>query len=119
MEEIASGQAYEGRKDLGNTEPGDGKRYKGRGPIQLTGRASYRKAGEALGLELEQNPEMAARPEIGCQVAGWFWQTRKLNALADTDDFQQITRRINGGLNGLPQREAYYRKASEVLKANQ
>ena len=118
MEEIASGQAYEGRTDLGNTEPGDGKRYKGRGPMQLTGRANYRKAGEALGLDLEQKPEIVAQPEIGCQVAGWFWQTHKLNALADADDVQRSTRRINGGLNGLKQREAYYRSANEVLKAS-
>jgi predicted chitinase len=118
MEELASGLAYEGRNDLGNTEPGDGKRFKGRGPIQLTGRANYRKAGEALGLKLEQNPEMAARPEIGCQIAGWFWQTRKLNALADDGDFAQITRRINGGLNGQKQRDTYYQKALSVLKVS-
>jgi sialidase-1 len=104
MEEIASGEAYEGRKDLGNTEPGDGKRYKGRGPIQLTGRFNYRKAGEALGLDLEGKPELAASPEVGCLVAGWFWQTRRLNALADDGAFREITRRINGGFRGLDQR---------------
>ncbi len=116
MEEIASGKAHEGRKDLGNTEPGDGTRYKGRGPIQLTGRANYRAAGAALGLELEKTPELVARPEIGCLVAGWFWSTQKLNDLAEAGDFKQITRRINGGLNGLKQREAYHRKALEVFK---
>ena len=117
MEEIASGEAYEGRKDLGNTEPGDGKRYKGRGPIQLTGRANYRSAGKALGYDLEGMPELAARPDIGCLVAGWFWQTHGLNKLADTRDFKAITKRINGGYRGLQQREKYYRTALEVLQA--
>ncbi len=117
MEEIASGEAYEGRKDLGNTEPGDGKRDKGRGPIQLTGRSNYRKAGEALGLDLEGKPEQVATPDVGCQVAGWFWHTRKLNDLADKKDFTTITRRVNGGLNGQAARERYYRMALEVLKA--
>ena len=115
MEEIASGAAYEGRANLGNTQPGDGKRYKGRGPIQLTGRANYRKAGEALGLDLENNPERVADPEVGCQVAGWFWETRGLNALADAGDFKQITKRVNGGYNGLAKREAFFEKAKEVL----
>ncbi len=115
MEEIASGEAYEGRKSLGNTEPGDGKRFKGRGPIQLTGRANYRKAGEALGLDLENNPERVADPEVGCLVAGWFWETRGLNALADAGDFKQITKRVNGGYNGLAKREAFYDQAKIVL----
>jgi putative chitinase len=117
MEETASGAAYEGRKDLGNTEPGDGKRYKGRGPIQLTGRANYRRAGEALGLDLVGKPEQVATPDVGCRVAGWFWQTHRLNDLADRKDFTTITRRVNGGLNGQAARERYYRKALEVLQA--
>src|SRR3954454_14926288 len=69
MEEIASGEAYEGRKDLGNTEPGDGKRYKGRGPIQLTGRANYRAAGKALGIDLEGHPERAKGPDVAFRIA--------------------------------------------------
>jgi putative chitinase len=115
MEEIASGEAYEGRKDLGNTERGDGKRYKGRGPIQLTGRANYRRAGQALGLDLEGNPEQAAKPEVGFRVAGWFWKMHGLNELADKGDFREITRRINGGYHGLESREKYYRRALDVL----
>jgi putative chitinase len=118
MEEIASGEAYEGRKDLGNTEPGDGKRYKGRGPIQLTGRANYRSAGKALGLDLEGNPAQAAQPEVGFRVAGWFWKTHGLNELTDKGDFRQITRRINGGYRGEESREKYYRRALVVLDAN-
>lgn len=115
MEEIASGEAYEGRANLGNTQPGDGKRFKGRGPIQLTGRANYRKAGEALGLNLEDRPEQVADPETGCRVAGWFWQTRGLNELADAGDFREITRRINGGFRHLDRREAYHATAKKVL----
>jgi len=118
MEEIASGEAYEGRKDLGNTQPGDGKRYKGRGPIQLTGRANYRKAGQALGLDLEGKPEQASQPEVGFRVAGWFWKSHGLNELADKGDFRAITRRINGGLNGLESRQKYYDNALKALGAN-
>jgi putative chitinase len=116
MEEIASGEAYEGRKSLGNTEPGDGKRYKGRGPIQLTGRANYRKCGEALKLDLEGKPETAAEPAIGCRIAGWFWKTHGLNELADKGEFRQITRRINGGYNGEARREEFYKRAKDVLR---
>jgi predicted chitinase len=115
MEEIASGEAYEGRKGLGNTEPGDGKRYKGRGPIQLTGRNNYRKAGAALKLDLEGKPELAAQPDIGCRVAGWFWKTHGLNDLADKGDFQMITKRVNGGTNGRASRDAYFKRAKEAL----
>jgi putative chitinase len=115
MEEIASGEAYEGRKSLGNTEPGDGKRYKGRGPIQLTGRINYRKAGAALQLDLEGKPELAAQPDVGCRVAGWFWKTHGLNELADKSDFLQITKRVNGGTHGLARREEFYKRARGVL----
>lgn len=117
MEEIASGDAYEGRKSLGNTEPGDGRRFKGRGPIQLTGRANYRRAGAALGLDLENKPEQVATPEVGCLVAGWFWDTHKLNALADARDYRKVTRVINGGYRGMEARQKYYDKALEVLHA--
>jgi putative chitinase len=115
MEEIASGSAYEGRTDLGNTQKGDGTRYKGRGPIQLTGRANYRTAGKALGLDLENNPTQAATPEVGFRVAGWYWTTRNLNTYADASNFREVTRRINGGYNGQASREAYYRTALGVL----
>ncbi|WP_158079777.1 peptidoglycan-binding protein [Archangium sp. Cb G35] len=115
FEELATGEAYEGRRDLGNTRPGDGMRYKGRGPIQLTGRDNYRAAGRALGIDLEGNPQRAADVDVGFRVAAWFWRSRGLNALADVGDFREITRRINGGFNGLAQREIYYRRALEVL----
>ena len=115
MEEIASGAAYEGRRDLGNTQPGDGTRFKGRGPIQLTGRANYAAAGRALGLDLVNNPQQAASPEVGFRIAAWYWQTRGLNNLADQGNFREITRRINGGYNGLADREAYLRRAQAAI----
>lgn len=115
MEEIASGSAYEGRRDLGNTQPGDGKRYKGRGPIQLTGRANYKKYGDLLGLDLVNNPTIAATKEVGFRIAGQFWKLNGLNELADQQKFETITRRINGGLNGQPDRVKYYNRAKQVL----
>lgn len=115
MEEIASGAAYEGRKDLGNTQPGDGKRYKGRGPIQLTGRANYTKYGQLLGLDLVNNPTIAATKEVGFRIAGEFWKLNGLNQLADQQDFKQITKRINGGYNGLDDRTMYYERAKKVM----
>lgn len=107
MEEIASGKAYEGRKDLGNTQTGDGKRFKGRGPIQLTGRANYRRYGQQLGIDLENNPQIVAMPSVGLLVACKFWADNGLNALADKDDVLTITRRINGGTNGLEDRKKH------------
>jgi len=104
MEEIASGSAYEGRTDLGNTQPGDGKRYKGRGPIQLTGRANYRAFGREVGIDFESHPEIVAYPSIGLMAAVRYWNSKGLNAYADRDDIEGITRRINGGTNGLPDR---------------
>lgn len=115
MEEIASGAAYEGRKDLGNTQPGDGKRYKGRGPIQLTGRANYKKYGDLLGLDLVNDPIEAATKEVGFRIAAQFWKLNGLNELADQQQFKSITKRINGGYNGLDDRIKYYERAKKVL----
>ena len=109
---------YDGRRDLGNTQPGDGPRYKGRGFIQITGRNNYQKAGEALGLDLLDNPQQAETPEVGARIAVWYWGSRGLNTLADkaTDEaFISITRRINGGLNGLADRRAYYARAKKAF----
>ena len=111
MEEIANGAAYEGRDDLGNDHPGDGMRYKGRGPIQMTGRANYRTFGRAIGIDIENHPEIAAVPSIGLHLALEYWQSRNLNALADADDVERITRKINGGLNGFDDRKAQLAKA--------
>lgn len=101
--------------DLGNTQPGDGKRFKGRGPIQITGRANYKKYGELLGQDLIGHPEQAATPGVAFRIAGAFWKTHGLNELADAEDFKEITRRINGGFNGLPERKMFYERAKTAL----
>lgn len=118
VEEYASGRAYEGRKDLGNTKAGDGPRYKGRGPIQLTGRANYRKFGGALGIDLEGEPELAAEFPIAARTAGLYWKLHNLNRLADANDIRGITRAINGGYNGLDDRIRYFGLAQRALVAN-
>jgi predicted chitinase len=113
MQELASGKAYEGRKDLGNTSPGDGVKYKGRGPIQITGKANYAAAGKALGVDLVNHPELAATPEVGFRTAAWYWNTHGLNAKADQgtlSSFSQITKSINGCAN-CPQTHAAERDA--------
>ncbi len=106
---------YEGRADLGNTVKGDGSKYRGRGLIQITGRGNYSACGEALSLDLLSEPELIEQPQHAAMSAAWFWSTKGLNTLADQRDFVKITRRINGGLNGLADRQALYDKALKVL----
>ncbi|CAG4888057.1 glycoside hydrolase family 19 protein [Paraburkholderia saeva] len=91
--------------DLGNTQPGDGLRFCGRGLIQITGRANYQACGKSLGLDLIANPELLERAEYAAASAGWFWDAHGLNVFADSGDFVTLTRRINGGTNGLADRE--------------
>lgn len=113
-EEIASGQAYEGRRDLGNFKPGDGKRFKGRGLIQLTGRKNYQDFGKFVGKDLltdEGARSVATNTKLAVLAAVWFWNTRKLNNYADVDDVVKITKRINGGTNGLQDRRSYLARA--------
>ena len=109
-EEIASGAAYEGRRDLGNTQPGDGKRYKGRGYIQLTGRANYRNYGKKIGVDLENNPELAKRPDIAAAIALSYWDARVDRNAARSGDVRKVTYNINGGYNGLADRESKFKK---------
>lgn len=116
LEEYASGRAYEGRRDLGNTQPGDGVRYKGRGIFQLTGRANYRDMSRRLGHDLENNPTLAATAEISVLTALEYWNSRKLSQYADKDDVRTVTKRINGGFNGLTDRQEYLARAKKVLK---
>lgn len=114
-EEFASGAAYEGREDLGNVHEGDGVRYKGRGLIQLTGRANYRKIGQRLDLPLEDNPTLAAEPATSLKIACEYWKSRNINAAADRDDLIKATKLVNGGLNGLEDRRKYLQKAKTAL----
>jgi predicted chitinase len=114
FEEIASGAAYEGRKDLGNTQPGDGKRFKGRGPIQITGRYNYTAAAKALGLNLVGNPAMAAQPQYAFHVSAWWWGTHGLNTFSDKQDVTGATRRINGGTNGLADRQSRFTRCKNL-----
>ena len=117
-QEYASGAAYEGRRDLGNTEPGDGKRFKGRGLIQLTGRANYRAAGKRLKFDLEADPARAAEPLMSLKIACDYWTHWRgagINPLADRDDLIAVTRAINGGLNGIADRRAYLARAKAIL----
>lgn len=113
--EIASGDAYEGRKDLGNTEPGDGRRFKGRGLPQITGRDNYLACGGALGLDLIAHPELLEQPLHAARSAGWFWSTRNLGAIADEDKFGTICRLWNGGFNGLDDRIIHWLRIRRCL----
>ena len=115
VRELASGAAYEGRRDLGNVQPGDGVRFRGRGLIQVTGRSNYAACGKALGLDLLGQPALLEQTVNACRSAGWFWQSRGLNVLADAGDQVAVTRRINGGTNGLAERLAFFKVAQRVL----
>jgi len=137
-EELASGEAYEGRKNLGNTQPGDGIRFKGRGLIQITGRTNYKAVGDALGADFISNPAMLAGKNVtvctatqlknAALSAGWFWNSRNLNAIADSisitkpietgtnlNNFILLTRKINGGTNGLNDRLNRYKAGQKYF----
>jgi putative chitinase len=107
-------QRYEGRADLGNTQPGDGVLYHGRGIFQLTGRANYRKMGEKLELTLENDPHQVLQPDISLRTACEYWKARSLHIPADANDIVEVTRRVNGGRNGLAERQTYFRRAWSI-----
>lgn len=103
---------------LGNTVAGDGSRYRGRGPIQITGRANYLRFGVKLDLDLINDPELLEEPEHGFRAAACYWKERGLNELADKNTpeaFRKITKRINGGFNGLDDRRRYWELAKTAL----
>jgi putative chitinase len=117
VRELASGKAYEDRADLGNSEPGDGPRFKGRGFLQITGRTNYRRCSLALyGDErLLSDPALLETPAPAARSAAWYWSAHGLSALADAGDVRGMTRRINGGLNGLAERMEFYARAKKSL----
>ena len=115
-EKIAN-KVYGGRADLGNSEDGDGWKFHGRGIIQLTGRANYTVCGNALGLPFADIPELILQPSNACMSAGWFWNKKNLNDLADNEDWTTITKRINGGTIGLDDRINKIHKAMDILGA--
>jgi len=117
-EEIASGRAYEGRKDLGNIHPGDGRKFKGRGSIQCTGRSNYAEYDQFKrldGLLLREPERLVTDPVLFADVGGWYWHTRDLNRWADDDDLPMLTKKVNGGYNGLRDRQRLLDIAKSVL----
>lgn len=106
---------YEGRADLGNIRAGDGYRYRGRGVLQITGRDNYRRFGQLIGVDIESQPDRAAEPAIAMAVACAYWTSRRINAAADRDDVESVTRLINGGLNGIDDRRRHLARAKAIL----
>jgi len=111
----AAQQGYEGRRDLGNTQKGDGYRYRGRGYIQLTGKHNYAQAGQALGLDLLKNPDQASTPAIGAKTSVWFWKTNVQSRVSNWDDVTAITKIVNGGYNGLDDRKMRYAAFTQAM----
>lgn len=114
--EYASGAEYEGRRDLGNVKPGDGRRFPGRGTIMSTGRANYAAASRRFHHDFIAHPSDMQQPKWAFKVGAAWWHDNGCNQLADSGDFTALTRRINGGVNGLAQREAYHRRAQHVAR---
>lgn len=115
VEEIASGSAYEGRKDLGNTRPGDGVKYKGRGLIQITGRSNYEQMSKMLGVDFINGPTLLQTPRYAVESAFAWWRKNGLNELADKGDVKAVTKRVNGGYNGLDDRIKIFERAKRAL----
>jgi putative chitinase len=111
--EMIANKVYSGR--MGNTEDGDGAKYIGRGLIQLTGKDNYKAFGDAIGEDLIANPQLVEEPRYAALSAGWFWNKRGLNALADAMDVTTLTVRINGGKIGIDDRIAKINKALDIL----
>ena len=114
-EEIASGKAYEGRADLGNTHTGDGVRFKGRGLIQITGRDNYQALSNAFGVDFVQEPDLLKQSDWAVRSSLWFWKSKGLNSIADTGNFKFLTRKINGGQNGLADRMEIFERCKKYI----
>ena len=108
--ELGSGKEYEGRTKLGNKNPGDGPKYKGRGLIQVTGKDNYTRCGNAIGADFVNNPKLLLEPQYAALSAGWFWSANKCDQFADKKDIEGLTKRINGGLIGLANRKERFEK---------
>lgn len=108
-------QRYEGRADLGNTQSGDGFRFRGRGLIQITGRTNYERAAAGLGVDVVTDPQLLEGRALAARSAAWWWATHGCNQLADGGDFVALTRRINGGTNGLADRQARWERAKKAI----
>ncbi|SNS74103.1 glycoside hydrolase family 19 protein [Rhodococcoides kyotonense] len=115
FEEYASGRAYEGRSDLGNTQPGDGQRYKGRGAIQVTGRHNYESMSQATGVDFVSNPELVSSPEYAFTTAVWYWTSRHLNQAADISGIIKVSELVNGGHHGLAERLAAFQRGLDAF----
>lgn len=115
VREIHDGSNYEGRKDLGNIHPGDGTRFRGRGLIQITGRTNYTALEKEFEIPFTKQPERLEEPMYAAMSAGWFWDNRELNDLADKNNFVLITKRINGGTNGMTDRQAHWIRCKKVF----
>ena len=121
FKEFASGKAYDitvnpkKAKELGNTQPGDGPKYKGRGSIQITGKANYKSCGEALGVDLIANPSLLQSKEYAFRAAAWFWNRHNLNQYSDADDIRKLTKKINGGYNHLADRQKLLGRWKKLL----
>lgn len=108
-------KVYASRMGNGDEESGEGYAYRGRGLIQLTGKSNYQTCGEALGVDLVENPDLVATPQYAALSAGWFWNKNKLNAYADKGDMEGLTKKINGGTHGIEDRVARTQAAIDVL----
>lgn len=108
-------KGYEGRKDLGNIIKGDGTKFKGRGLIQITGRANYDAFGKAVGKDFLSQPELVETPEYAVMTACWYWKSKKLNQFADSGNFKGLTKAINGGYNGMLDRLEIWERAKKIL----
>lgn len=115
VKEIASGKAYEGRKDLGNTVEGYGVKYKGRGLIQNTGFFNYKQLAKDFAIDLINKPELLETPKWAVEAACHFWKSHNLNEICETHDVTKVTKIINGGKNGLAERIHYFEKAIDTL----
>ncbi|MBU0601146.1 MAG: glycoside hydrolase family 19 protein [Gammaproteobacteria bacterium] len=112
---LLASYVYAGRNGNGSEATSDGFRFRGRGPIQITGRANYARCGQALALPLIEQPDLLTDPDVGARAAAWYWADRKIGPLADANDIEAVTRRINGGTHGLDGRRRYLQTAMRVL----